>query len=259
VSDEADLTRDAFLGGRLHLWQPRKGYRAATDPVLLAASIPAKSGQSVLELGCGAGAAVLCLMARVEGIVAHGLEVQPFYAGLARRNAEENGQALVVHEGDLRELPGELRQASFDHVFANPPFHRPEATGATDAGRDTAHREGEASTGDWIDAGLRRLKPKGTFTMIHRTERLGEILTALEGRAGDIRILPLASREGRESERVIVQARKNSGGKLVLLPSLILHKGERHEADDDDYTTTASDILRYGKGLSFTVPSAPRG
>ena len=70
---EGDLTHDAFLCGRLHLWQPRKGYRAATDPVLLAAACPAVAGQRVLDLGCGAGAASLCLAARVPGLQLAGL------------------------------------------------------------------------------------------------------------------------------------------------------------------------------------------
>jgi tRNA1Val (adenine37-N6)-methyltransferase len=48
-----DLTRDAFLCGKLHLWQPRTGFRAATDPVLLAAACPAQPGDSVLDLGTG--------------------------------------------------------------------------------------------------------------------------------------------------------------------------------------------------------------
>lgn len=51
------LTQDAFLNGRVMALQPRDGYRAATDPVFLAASVPARTGQNVLELGCGAGVA----------------------------------------------------------------------------------------------------------------------------------------------------------------------------------------------------------
>jgi tRNA1Val (adenine37-N6)-methyltransferase len=46
-----ETTFDAFLGGRITLEQPTKGYRAGVDPVLLAASVPARAGQSVLELG----------------------------------------------------------------------------------------------------------------------------------------------------------------------------------------------------------------
>ena len=91
-----DLTHDAFLCGKLHLWQPKQGYRAATDAVLLAAACPAKAGQSVLDLGCGVGAASLCLASRVAGLVQTGLELQEDYAALARQNAAENGVALNV-------------------------------------------------------------------------------------------------------------------------------------------------------------------
>jgi len=118
---EDDLTCDAFLGGKLHLWQPRRGrgYRAGVDPVLLAASIEATAGQSVLELGCGVGAAVLCLGARVPGLTLTGCELQPAYAELARRNG---GAALEVVEADLTDMPLHLRQRQFDHVLANPPY-----------------------------------------------------------------------------------------------------------------------------------------
>ena len=66
---ESALTEDAFLGGRLRLLQPAQGYRAGVDPVLLAASVPAMLGQRVLELGCGVGAALLCLGRRGTGAV----------------------------------------------------------------------------------------------------------------------------------------------------------------------------------------------
>ena len=129
------LSRDAFLGGRLRLWQPLQGYRAAIDPVLLAAFVPARPGQRVLELGCGGGTAVLCLARRVPGLELHGVEIQPDYAELARRNAAENGLALRVHVGDVLDLPAGLR-LGFDQVLANPPFHAAAAPPARDAGRD---------------------------------------------------------------------------------------------------------------------------
>ena len=91
-----DLTRNAFLGGRVHLWQPVRGYRAGIDPVCLAAAVPARATQCVLDLGCGAGAATLCLGARVAGLDLTGVEMQPAYADLARRNATGNGQAMTV-------------------------------------------------------------------------------------------------------------------------------------------------------------------
>ncbi|NHX27288.1 methyltransferase domain-containing protein, partial [Escherichia coli] len=111
-----DLTCDQFLGGRLSVWQPCDGYRAGVDPVLLAAAVPASAGQRVLELGCGVGVASLCLGARVPDLTITGVELQPDYAELARRNAEENGVQMAVVESDLRSLPADLRSVSFDHV-----------------------------------------------------------------------------------------------------------------------------------------------
>jgi len=137
---EGELTRDAFLGGRLALWQPRDGYRAAIDPVFLAAFAPARRGQRVLDLGCGAGTAALCLGVRVEGLDLHGLEIQPAYADLARRNAAASGIALALHEGDLCRPPTALRALSFDLVLTNPPYHPIGATAAADpAGTGCRH------------------------------------------------------------------------------------------------------------------------
>ncbi|MDT8344261.1 MAG: methyltransferase, partial [Thermohalobaculum sp.] len=99
------LTEDRLLGGRVRLLQPGAGYRAATDPVLLAAAVPARPGERVLELGIGAGAATLCLAARVAGLVHAGLEIQPDYLALAARNAALNGVALVLFEGDVAAPP----------------------------------------------------------------------------------------------------------------------------------------------------------
>jgi tRNA1Val (adenine37-N6)-methyltransferase len=241
---EEELTRDGFLDGRLLIRQPRRGYRAATDPVFLAAFVPARPGERVLELGCGAGIAVLCLARRVPGLDLHGLELQPAYAALARRNAAENGLVLTVHEGDLRRMPPALRGAAFDHVLINPPFHPEAAPGAADPGRDRAHREGEATLGNWMDAALRRLAPGGWLSLIHRPERLGAILAALAGRAGAVQLLPLAPREGRPAARVLVRARKSSAAPMILHPPLTVHSGSSHSDSRDSYTHPARAVLR---------------
>ncbi|MGG7567659.1 tRNA1(Val) (adenine(37)-N6)-methyltransferase [Rhodovulum sp. DZ06] len=244
-----DETEDRTLGGRVILRQPKVGYRAATDPVLLAAACPARPGQVVLDLGCGAGAAALCLLGRVPGTAAHGLELQPRYAALARTNAALNGAALTVHEGDLRRPPAALRAMAFDHVICNPPFYAAgRAMPSPDRGRDVAHRE-DTPMADWADAALRRLRPRGTLTVVHRAERLPDILAPLEGRAGDVTVLPLAAREGRAAKRVIVQARKGAKGDFMLLPPLVIHAGEAHLKDEERLTPGASAVLRDAAAL----------
>lgn len=243
-----DLTHDAFLCGRLHLWQPKRGYRAATDAVLLAAACPAEPGQSVLDLGCGAGAASLCLAARVPGLVQTGLELQEDYAALARRNAAGNGVALTVVTGDLTEMPASLRRG-FDHVIANPPWYPRGGSPSPVAGRDVALRA-ELPLGEWVAAASRRLDPGGWLTMITGADGLPEVLAALAPRMGSATVLPIAAREGRPALRIILRARKGGKAAFRLLAPLITHQGAAHDGDRESYTARANAILREGVALS---------
>ncbi len=243
------LTRDAFLGGRLHLLQPRQGYRAGVDPVLLAASVPASEGQSVLDLGCGVGAAVLCLGTRVPGVHLTGVERDAGFADLAARNG---GAALEVLQADIAELPQDLRQRQFDHVMANPPyFDRAASRQSDDPAREAAH--GEATPlRKWVRVAAKRLKPKGMAHFIHRAERLDDLIRALPDDLGSIEVLPITSRAGRAAERVILRAKKNGRAAFKLHAPLIMHEGDRHKSDaGDDYSVTIRAVLREGAALDF--------
>ena len=246
---DEDLTEDGFLGGRLRILQPRDGYRAAGDPVFLAAAVPARPGDRVLELGCGAGVASLCLAVRVPGVLLAGLERQADYADLARRNGALNGLAFQVEDGDLAQMPAGLRAKSFDHVIANPPFYAADGgTSARDPGREAALREA-TPLALWVGAGLRRLVPGGWLTMVLSADRLPDLLAAMGDQAGSIAVLPLASRVGRSANRVILRARKGGRGRFVLLAPFVLHGGEAHDTDRDSFTQPARAILRDGAVL----------
>lgn len=244
--DDADLTDDKFLCGKLNLLQPVKGYRAATDPVLLAAACPARAGERVLDIGCGAGAASLCLGARVPGALLWGVEVQPGYAALARRNAARNGIAMQVHDGDLAEMPAALR-VDFDHVMMNPPYYPPTGTRSPVPERARAMQV-ELPLGDWVKAGARRLAPGGWLTLICGTDGLPAVLDGM-AKLGSISVLPLAPREGRTALRIIVQARKGGRGPFRLLAPFVIHSGLVHDGDRENYTPEASDVLRNGRDL----------
>ena len=251
--DDSALSRDAFLGGALHLWQPRQGYRAGIDPVLLAASVPAQAGQSVLELGCGAGAALLCLGRRVPGLKLTGLEVQAPYAGLARRNANQNGIEAEIIEGDLADMPGDLRQRRFDHVIANPPyFDRDASTPAQDAGRETAL--GEATPlADWVEAAARRTAPKGYVSFIQRAERLPDLMAAMQAHLGSLELLPLIPRPGRAARLVLMRGRKGGRAAFCLHDGFVLHEGPEHPGDRENYSKAMSCVLRSGAALPFST------
>lgn len=239
-----------FLGGELVIRQPVEGYRAATDPVLLAAAVPVVPGASVLDLGCGVGTAALCLGHRVPNLDLHGLELQADYADLARQNAKTNNIALTVHDGDLRDIPADLKALNFDAVMLNPPWHDPHDPGSPVAAKDVSNRQ-DVALAIWIAAAMTRTRPGGWIVIIQRVEWLPDILTALGPRVGDIAVQPLTARAGRPTKRIIVKARKGANSPFRIAAPLVMHDGAEHETDGDDFSDAAQAILRHGAGIEF--------
>ncbi len=247
----AATTEDRLLNGRVRLRQSADGYRAAIDPVFLAAAVPPGGPCSVLDLGCGAGAATLCLLARLPEVQVTGLEVQPRLATLARDNAALNDWAhrFEVVEGDIadRSLLVDIPSArgGFDEVMCNPPHHRAEMAAAPEPAKATATREDGAALDDWVEVALAHVRRKGAVTFIHRADRLDDLLAAFRGRAGGIIVFPLWPKPGAAARRVLVRARKGVRAPLTLAAGLVLHTA------DNRFTPAAEGVLREGHGLAL--------
>ena len=244
-----ETTTDKFLGGRLIVRQPKNGYRAGIDPVLLAASIQAKSGESILEIGCGVGVASLCLAQRIDGLQIMGLEIVPQIAQLARDNARENRLVIKVLTGDIAHMPSNLRNLQFDHVMANPPyFDRSRGSEATSILKESSKGE-HTPLSAWTQAAGRRVKPKGFVHFIFRTERLPELLQALPSNLGSVEVVPLVPRSQKPSGLMILSARKSGRASFKLLPEIVMHKDKKHSKDQPDYTLHLISVLRNGHAL----------
>jgi tRNA1(Val) A37 N6-methylase TrmN6 len=240
------VTEDRLLGGRLVLRQPANGFRAAIDPVLLAAAISAEAGRRVLELGAGTGAAALCLARRVGGVQVAGLDRQQDLVAHAAANAALNGLAdrVAFLAGDVRLPPADLLAGSFDHVMANPPYlEAGRATLPPDPARALAVGEGAADLRVWLDCALRLVRPRGSITVIHRADRLDALLAGLFGRAGEIVVFPLWPGAGKPAKRVLVRARRGVETPLRLASGLVLHEA------DGRFTAAAEAVLRDGQAL----------
>jgi tRNA1(Val) A37 N6-methylase TrmN6 len=238
-----EITEDTLLGGRVRLRQPAEGYRAAIDPVFLAAAVPAQPGQMVLDVGIGVGAAALCLAARVPGCRIFGIEVQPALAALARENVQINGFAgqVDVLTGTLAAPPPRLAPGSFHHVMSNPPFQAEGSGSASpDPSKHTANAETDIPLDQWLRFCVNMLRPKGVLTLVHRTDRIDELLYALRGRVGEITLLPLWPKAGRPAKRILLRARKGINAPLELQPGMILHEA------DGNYTVEAKSVLWAG-------------
>jgi tRNA1(Val) A37 N6-methylase TrmN6 len=238
-------SEDTLLGGRVRLRQPLAGYRAAVDPVLLAAAVPANAGDSVLDIGCGAGAATLCLAVRVPCRVT-GIEAQRDLVRLAGDNIVLNDLAarVSVMAGDLLRPPPRLEPGSFAHVMANPPFLEADtASPSPNRNKTAATVEGDADLAAWVRFALAMVRPKGSLSFIHRADRLERLLARLSGRTGEIVVFPLWAGHDRPAKRVIIRARKDVATPTRLTTGLVLHE------PDGRYTPAADAVLRDGAAL----------
>src|SRR3984893_6201453 len=130
MTDSGEFTEDAFLGGQLRLRQRKSGHRAGHDAMLLAAATPAHSGDRVVDLGAGVGAAGLAVARRVPGIKLVLVEIDAALADLARGNAASNAIAADVIVLDVASEAGGFAKSglppdSVDVVLMNPPFNDP--------------------------------------------------------------------------------------------------------------------------------------
>jgi tRNA1(Val) A37 N6-methylase TrmN6 len=228
AAEQADVSEDAVLGGRLILRQPRKGHRVGHDAILLAAACSAQPRERLIELGAGVGAAGLAVARRVDDLAVTLVELDPALVALARDNAKHNGVAERAHTVclDVAAPAGAFAKAGLpagaaDQVLMNPPFnaaHNP----SPDRSRRLAHVAAHDTLARWIEAAARLLRPAGVVTLIWRADGLAAVLDALAGNFGAVAILPVYPRPDAPAVRVIVRAVKASSTALVLLPGLIL-------------------------------------
>lgn len=245
AAPSSNTSDDTLLGGKVRLRQPVTGYRVAIDPVLLAAAVPATAVDTVLDIGCGVGAASLCLAARLPCRIV-GIERQRELVRLASENIALNdlGARVTVMTGDLLRPPPRLEPGGFTQIMANPPFlDMASASPSPYPAKAEASVEGEADLAAWVRFALAMVCNRGGITFIHRADRLGQLVAELTPRAGDIVVFPLWPGEGKPAKRVIVHARKGSAAPLRLMPGVVLHR------PDGRNTEAAEAILRHGAAL----------
>lgn len=246
-------TDDAFLGGLLQILQPRQGYRAGLDAVMLAAAVEDRGVPfSVLDAGAGVGTAGLCVARRCPEARVMLIERNADFASLARENIERNGLANRVSavEADVSNAKSAvlegcgLSEASFDQVIANPPYHVEGAGTASSNGlKAAAHAMPEAALDDWMRFLARMAKPGGEMLMIHKAGALPDMLKAAEGRFGALTAFPLYSRAGEAAHRVLLRGIKGSRAPFLLEAGYVVHR------PDGGFTEGAEAVLRLGHAL----------
>ena len=254
MSEAADITEDAFLGGQLRLKQKRSGHRAGHDAILLAAATEARAGDRVVDLGAGIGAAGLALARRVAGVRLSLVEIDPELAELARGNAAANAiaaETIVLDvTADAKAFASNgLSPDSVDVVLMNPPFNDPARhRGSPDQARHTAHVATEETLHAWVHAARRILRSNGVLTLIWRADGIADVLAALSRGFGSLSILPVHGDAGRPAIRVLVRAVKGGRAPTRLLPGLVLNDESRVPKNE------ATMILEGRAALPLTEP-----
>ncbi len=253
-------TEDGFLDGKVRIRQPAKGFRAGSDAVLLAASVSLEEGGSLLDIGCGVGTAALCARYRFPNSHIYGVEFQEELVSLARENCALNDflssghhhlqilKADITRKEDFEDAKGpagrRFLEEGFDHVISNPPFYEEGRAQCSPSNVKTqAHIEGDARLDSWVRFCAARVRPRGTLTLIHRSDRLPEILFEMGRNCGGLTIIPLWPNRETPAKRVLVQGTKSGNGPSRLLPGIVLHEL------DGKPTTQSEKILREGAGL----------
>lgn len=230
-------SEDVFLGDALTVRQPRNGYRAGTDAVLLAAWIgPESAGKGpILDVGSGVGVVGLCAAARCPDAKVLLVEREPDLAVLARHNIKRNGLEMRVSvvEADIARssdalLHSGIASETFPIVLANPPYHQEgRSTAAPSPLKAASHQMAQDALDTWGRFMCRMAAPGGRVAMIHKAEALPQILSVFEGRFGGINVLPIYPRADASAIRVIVSGIKGSRAPIAIKPALVLHGPEQ--------------------------------
>lgn len=247
-----EYTKNYLLDKKITIFQPVDGYRASTDAIILSSVIKKiKKGENILDVGSGTGAISLCLAHRFKDIVSQilGLELQEQLCNLSNQSSKENSfeNFLQYINFDIRSKINEkskIKPVSFSHIISNPPYSQSDMPSPNDS-KKTAHNHQDFSLKQWIDFCIKMIKPKGFFYMINRAEAVDEILSCIREKLGNIKIIPIYSKEQMDAKRVIIIAQKDNKSASKISKGLIVHN------NDGSYTDIANSILRDGAILDF--------
>jgi tRNA1(Val) A37 N6-methylase TrmN6 len=247
--DALEIIETSLLRGKVKLLQPKVGFHASIDTVFLAAAVTVKDRFKVLDVGCGVGSAGLCVLSRNKNISLTGIDIQRDLVDIAIQNAGLNDAAEQARffQGDIQSEKI-IPDNEFNAVIMNPPYLEAGThTSSPEKIKATSHGEGisGASLEDWVKYAHRKLKQGGHLTLIHRADRLDDVIVTLEKKRwfGSLIVYPLWSHAGEDAKRVIISARKERYAPLILKPGMVIHK------TDGQYTEEANMILSEAAGI----------
>lgn len=234
---------DDLMNEGLRLIQSDEVFSFSMDAVLLSrfASLPRRG--RILDMCTGNGVIPILLSVRTEAVI-EGIEIQERLAEMARRSVKLNGleDRITIRNGDLREFAAEVgRQSVYDAITVNPPY-MPLQSGDRKLNEHhaAARHEVHGSLEEIIVSAMRLLRPGGKLFMVHRPQRLGEILTLLRKYRLEPKVLRFVHpRLNMEANMVLIEALRDGKPDIRLKAPLIVYE------ENGNYTSELMEIY-YG-------------
>lgn len=236
---------DTLLNKKVQIIQFKDSVKASIDAILLSSIIDnytANNISTVLDIGSGAGGISLCLAYKFPTLNITAIDIQKELIDLLNKSINLNNfKNINTVVDNILKPTSPIKKEVFDFVITNPPFYK--GTVSKDNIKATAHNE-QINLNDWITSSIKRLKVQGLFAIIHKTERIDDIIFSLKSNnMGRIEIFPILSKKTTNSKRIIVLSKKHSKSHSILHKPIIIHN------NDGSYTNQAIQILENGQSI----------
>jgi len=241
LADEPAISRDTLLGGRLICCQHLKGYRFSIDAILLAHFAPLPSQAKVLDLGAGSGVIGLLAAFLQPSLQLTSYELQIPLLHLIQHNISENklSQRCTAVQGDVRRRQG-LVAESMDLVLCNPPYGKL-GSGRLNPGSEqaVARHELHGSLADFVQAAAFSVKNRRQVAFVYPARRLPQLLSTMQQyRLEPKRLRLVHSYPGSDAKLLLLEAIKNGGQELQVLPPLFIYQHK-----DGEYSEETAEML----------------
>jgi tRNA1(Val) A37 N6-methylase TrmN6 len=238
MSNIEELTEDYILNGNISLLQPKHGYRVAIDPIIFSHFIETSDNQSVLDVGCGVGTISLILKHRNSSAKITAIDIDNAMCKICEENSRKNFLEIDIRNIEIENIQNDhhLKNLLFDHVVTNPPFFDQKSYRISSNKLLSNFETIELST--WISFCLKKVKNKGTFSIIHKASMIDYILRNLGKSVGAIEVIPIFSKYESFANRVIVKCVKGKKTATKIHPGLVIHN------EAGKYTEKISKILK---------------
>ena len=212
----------------LKIIQKNNGFCFGIDAVLLSDfAKDIRNNSKVLDLGAGTGILSILLTGKTNLSKIYGIEVQKDIADMAVRSVKLNNlnNKIQIVNTDIKNLENTFEIGSFDSIVTNPPYKN-ENTGKVNDNKYKyiSRHETTANLSDFIKVSFKMLKDKGSLYMVHRPERLVDIIFELRNNKLEPKNIKFVySNKNKEPKLVLIKAIKNSKKFLKLVKQFFVY------------------------------------